>query len=111
MNQYLLYAIILLCILILIIYINKKYNLEGYTYTYNNNLSFNGGTPIVEFTDPNNPVQENTCKLQCDLWPNCTGFTSNIITGTNTPGNCKLYNNNKNNTQHVIGTNLYLKQT
>jgi hypothetical protein len=110
MNQYLLYAIILLCILILIIYINKKYNLEGYTYTYNKNLSFNKGRPIVTHNDPNNNVTESSCKMQCDLLPNCTGFTSNINSGSNIPGNCTYYSHQKNDTEHVQGTNLYLKQ-
>jgi len=115
MKQYqILYALILLCIIFLIIYVNKKYNLEGYTYTYNDNLSFNSKstpTPIANYTDPNNPVQESTCKLQCDLWPECTGFTtSNIVPNSKIPGNCKLYKHSKNDTEHLVGTKLYLKQ-
>lgn len=100
------YAILILFIIIIIIYINKKIYLEG--YTYNNNLSFNlaqNETPLVSFSD----VHESTCNTNCDSLSNCTGYTSNIIKGTNTLGTCTLYNHSKNDTRHIDGTNFYTK--
>ena len=93
-------------------YLNKKVFLEGYDYTYNNNLAY---YPTIQpITNPapfdnNNKIHESTCKIQCDQKSDCTGFTSNIITGSNQRGTCTLYNFPGYFTTHKPGTNLYLR--
>ena len=104
------YALLLLFIIFLFVYINKKVFLEG--YKYNRDLTFNGNPiPIKSFDN----TQLSTCKLECNAISNCKGFTSNIlsgidISGTNTlPGTCTLYNHPSNDTRHMLGTNFYIK--
>jgi hypothetical protein len=108
----LLYALIILGIIFLLIYLNKKVFLEGYTYTYNNNLAYYPGIPSMTNPAPfndNNKIHESTCKIQCDQTSDCTGFTSNIISGSDQRGTCTLYKYPWNYTNHTPGTNLYLR--
>jgi hypothetical protein len=105
-----LYALLFLFLIFLFIYINKNLLLES--YTYNRDLTFNGNPiPLKTF----NNTQLSTCKLECNAISNCKGFTSNIfsdtdISGTNTrSGTCSLYDHPSNDTQHMLGTNFYIK--
>ncbi len=113
MKNNLLYAIILLSIIFLLIYISKKVLLEGFNYTYNKDLAFNSvPLPLVSKLNlNNNDVHLSTCKLSCDTIEDCTGFTSNIINDPNSDpiGSCNLYSNSNTNLANVSGTNLYLK--
>jgi hypothetical protein len=105
MKQYtLLYAIIFLLIIFVFIYINKKIILEG--YTYNKDLTFNNNPqPLVSF----NQVHESTCMIDCNSRNDCVGFTSNIEKNSNVLGNCSLYNHSSHDTDHLSGTNFYIK--
>ena len=113
----LIYAFILLGITFLLIYVNKKIFLES--YTYNKDLTFNSlpnnpNVPLQVMGDSKSdmhPVHASTCKKECDYYPNCTGFITDMI---DTPddsgvGSCTLYNHLRNDTSHLDGTNLYLK--
>ena len=115
----LIYAFILLGITFLLIYVNKKLYLEG--YTYNKDLTFKSSSPSSPPTGsltnlgvpPNPPVHASTCKIQCDKYGGsyCTGFTSSIIDTPNDSGvgSCTMYNHIPSDTLHLDGTNLYLK--
>ena len=111
-QQKLLYAILLLGIIFLIIFINKKIFLEGYTYTYNSDLTFNGTNlqPLIgSFDDTTNQVNQSTCEIQCDALPGCTGFTTTNINNNKGIGNCTFYNNSNTDLKHLKDTNIFLK--
>jgi hypothetical protein len=102
-------AIIMFIITVILIIINKQYNLEGYTFLPNLNFAQNK-TPLVTF----NTLQESTCMVDCDSSSKCVGFISDIPNNTNKLGTCSLYDNGLSTTdiqnmKYDVTRNLYIK--
>jgi hypothetical protein len=109
----LIYAFIILGIIFLLIYINKKVFLEG--YRYNNNLTFNSAstpTDTIKTLGNDTPVHASTCDIECSKITGCTGFTSTNLYQTpndSSVGSCTLSKHSQNSTLHLEGTNLFLR--
>ncbi len=98
MHNTILYSLVIFIIISIIIYINKKINLEGYIFIPNMKL-YDTTTPSLSGIRPNENLTQNACEEQCDRMnykttKKCGGFISNFL--PNTPdsentGYCDFY--------------------
>jgi hypothetical protein len=104
------YAILLF---VLLIYINKTFYLEGYTFMPV--LNIKDASIIHPTLTKSTLVQQSTCEKNCSApEAKCGGFTSDIPNNTNKLGNCTYYSDTLNKTTlptliYDAGTNLYIK--
>ena len=97
MHTTILYALLIFIIISIIIYINKKHNLEGYIFIPNMKL-YDNTTPSLPGISPNEKLTQNTCEEQCDMMnyntKTCGGFISNLLPDTpdiENTGYCNFY--------------------
>jgi hypothetical protein len=94
MHHTIFYSIILLVILFIIIYINKQFYLEGYTFIPN--LTFSNPTDSITSLN-NNSLYQTSCEKTCDIrsrqQDGCSGFSSDIPPNSNKSGRCTFYKN------------------
>ena len=112
MHHTIVYSIIVLVVLFIIIYINKHFYLEGYSYIPNLHFTNPTDMPIISPDD----ILLSTCEKSCNAYPTCTGFTSLAPNGSKNRTKCTYYTNktlDKNNLKNVTyggqNINLYIK--
>ena len=116
MHYIIIYSIIFLVIIFIVVDINKRFYLEGYTFVPN---LYTSATPIYKLD--NWDVREDTCKINCDAHSlknpseGCSGFISNIPPNSGKRGACRFYDKNKlnlnkmDNLQYNTNSHFYIR--